>query len=205
MDRTIFLGWLKINTLFFAGAFIVAFLLALLFPDAMLAFVRRWGAHVIAHAPIVLDPATKKGLFINVILTNIRAVLLFFAASLFFIAPLLAVLVGIFYSLGLVSAIERGVTPLWHSPVLIAIEVMFILLTITFASTLATEIFGVNPERKEFITYWKTNWKKLFPEQKRSWRTVLKENKKEIIAFIIVVVTLILLGAYIEVFVQTYV
>ena len=43
MNRNIFLKWLKINILFFMGAFIVSLLLALLFPDTMLGFVRSWG------------------------------------------------------------------------------------------------------------------------------------------------------------------
>ena len=46
MNRNIFLKWLKINILFFMGAFIVSLLLALLFPDTMLGFVRSWGGHM---------------------------------------------------------------------------------------------------------------------------------------------------------------
>ena len=46
-------------------------------------------------------------------------------------------------AVGFMSAIEREVAPVWHSLILITTEVSFILLTITFASSIASEIFGV--------------------------------------------------------------
>ena len=123
MNRTIFLKWLKINILFFMGAFIVALLLALLFPDTMLGFVRKWGAYSRIVGPTVLKPTSKEALFINILTKNSFMIILYFLASLFFFAPLLAMIGGTFYSLGLISAIGRGVVPFWHSPILIATEV----------------------------------------------------------------------------------
>jgi len=61
---------------------------------------------------------------------------------------------------------------------LITLEVTFILLTITFASVLSTEIFGVKPERNEIMDFWKKNWKRLFLRQKRNWRVVFKKTRK---------------------------
>jgi hypothetical protein len=199
MNRKIFLKWLKINILFFMGAFIVALLLALLFPDTMLGFVRKWGAYIRTVGPTVLEPTSKEALFVNILTKNSFMTILYFLASLFFFAPLLAIIGGTFYSLGLMSAIGRGVVPFWHSPILITIEVSFILLTITFASVLGTEIFGVKPERNEIMDFWKKNWKRLFPEQKRNWRVVFKENKKELILFIVIILALLLFGAWFEV------
>lgn len=43
MDRRLFLGWLKVNVVFFAGAFFAFLFLGLVFPDYMLGFVRGWG------------------------------------------------------------------------------------------------------------------------------------------------------------------
>ena len=74
-----------------------------------------------------------------------------------------------------------------------------ILLTVTFASALGTEIFDVKPERKGIIVFWKKNWRRLFPEQKRKWRVVFKENKKELILFIVLILTLLLFGAWFEI------
>jgi hypothetical protein len=37
------------------------------------------------------------------------------------------------------------------------------------------------------MDFWKKNWKKLSPEQKRSWGVVFKENKKELILFTVVI------------------
>jgi len=199
MNRKIFLNWLKINILFFMGAFIVALLSALLFPDTMLEFVRKWGAYTRTVGPTVLKPTSNEALFVNILTKNSFMTILYFLASLFFFAPLLAIIGGTFYSLGLMSAIGRGVVPFWHSPILITIEVSFILLTITFASVLGTEIFGVKPERNEIMDFWKKNWKRLFPEQKRNWRVVFEENKKELILFTVIILALLLFGAWFEV------
>ena len=198
MNRKMFLKWLKINILFFMCAFIVALLLALLFPDTMLGFVRKWGAYSRAIGPTVVEPTSKEALFVNILTKNSLMTILYFLASLFFFAPLLAMIGGTFYSLGLMSAIERGVAPFWHSLILITLEVAFILLTITFASVLSTEIFGVKPERNEIMDFWKKDWKRLFPRQKRNWRVVLKENKKELTLFIIIILALFSFGAWFE-------
>ena len=204
MRKEIYLKWLRINILFFVSAFIAALLLALLFPGAMLGFVRKWGAYTIVTGPTVLESASNEALFVNILTKNCFLILLYFLASLFCLAPLLAIISGTFYSLGLLSAIDHFLKgeiwyPFWTSPVLIAIEVSFILITLTFASALGTEIFGVMPKRKEILEFWKKNWKKLFPEQKRNWRVVFEKNKKELIFFTILILALLLFGAWFEV------
>ena len=201
MDRRIFLKWLKVNILFFTGAFIVALFLALLFPDTMLGFVRKWGEYIRSVGPTVLKPTSREALFVNILTKNGLMTILYFLGSLLFFAPLLAMIGGTFYSLGLMSAIERGVVPFWHSPILIAIEVSFILLTISFASALGTEIFCVKPERDEILDFWKKNWKRLLPEQERNWRAVFNENNRELVLFIVIILSLVLFGAWFEVFI----
>jgi len=181
------------------GAFILALLIALFFPDMMFGFVRKGGAYSRTMGPTVLEPTLKEALFINIITKNSFITTLYFLASLFFFAPLLAIIGGTFYSLGLMSAIGCGVVPFWNSPILITVEVSFILLTITFASALGTEIFGVKPEKNEIMDFWKKNWNKLFPEQKRNWRAIFKENKKELVLFIVIILALLLFGAWFEV------
>ena len=81
---------------------------------------------------------------------------------------------------------------------MITLEVVFILLTITFASVLSTEIFGVKPERNEIMDFWKKNWKRLFPRQKRDWRVVFIENKKELTLFILIILALLSFGVWFE-------
>lgn len=196
----IFFQWLKINSLLFAGCFIVTWLVTLFLPDVMLAFGRRWGAYMIAIAPTILDPVEKKGLFVNILIFNVWGTLIRFLASFFFLAPLIAGISGIFYSIGLISAIERGVEPVWHSPVLIAIEVVTILLTITVASALGTEIFGVQPARKDCINFWKNNVKRLSPKREKGFKEVFNEHKRGLYVFFVVVFVLLILGAWIEVY-----
>ena len=206
MKREIFLGWLKINTLSFAIASVFSLFFVLLFPDAMLGFVRSWGAYGNRISPTVLEPTSKAGLFVNILTRNGLMTILYFIASLLLLSPLIAIMAGIFYSLGLVSAIDHFLNgqiwyPLWHSPVLISIEVSFILLNISFASALGTEIFGVSPKRKEILDFFKMNWNRLFPKQIREWKVVFAESKREIGLFIVVILALLLFGAFFEVIV----
>ena len=198
MSKPLLLRWLRVSILFFASAFTVSLVLALSFPDTMLGFIRKWGAYVVAVATII-EPTSKEAIFVNILVKNISSILLYFIASLFFLAPLLAIISGTFFSLGLVSAIDRGVVPFWHSPILITVEATFVLLTITFASALGTEIFGARPERRQVLDFWKKNWKRLLPKQKRDWRVVFKENQKELILFTIVIIALLLFGAWFEI------
>ncbi|MDY6865805.1 MAG: hypothetical protein SVY15_07545 [Halobacteriota archaeon] len=206
MKREIFLGWLKINTLSFAIASVFSLFFVLLFPDAMLGFVRSWGAYGNRISPTVLEPTSKAGLFVNILTRNGLMTILYFIASLLLLSPLIAIMAGIFYSLGLVSAIDHFLNgqiwyPLWHSPVLISIEVSFILLNISFASALGTEIFGVNPKIKEILDFFKRNWNRLFPKQRRDWKVVFAESKRGIGLFIVVILALLLFGAFFEVIV----
>lgn len=200
MNPKIFQNWLKLNFLSFATAFVVAVLLYLAFPDTMLAFVRGWGAYSIAVGPTVVDTGTKQALFINILTKNILMTILYVIASLFFLAPLLAVITGTFYSLGLLSALNRGLMPLWLSPLLITIEVSFVLLTLTLGSALGSEMFGVQPGLKTLKEFWKQNWKRLVPKPKRNWREVFKENRKVLAAVTGVIVALIVTGAWVEAF-----
>jgi len=205
MDREIFLKWFRINILFLVGAFIVALFFTSLFPDTMLGFVRGWGARSrLVSSALFGEDASKYVLFFRVFAWNGLVLVLCFIASLFLLAPLVSVIMGAFYSLGLMSAIDHFIKgeiwyPLWSSPVLTSVEASFILLATTFASALATEIFGVKPEREDIMFFWRKNWKKLFPPQEKKWRIVFDENKKELISFIIVLLALLLFGAWFEV------
>jgi hypothetical protein len=198
MDRYVFFKWLKINLLLFAGAFIVALIAALIFPDAMLSFARRWGSFPLALSETISEPVSREGLFANILIVNSFTTLLKFAASLIFLAPLFSLVSGVFYSLGLFSAIERGIEPVWHSPVLIVVETTFSLLAMSFGSALASEIFGTKPQIRGVINFWKKNWNKLSPVQEKKWNLVFGENKREIAVVIAIVFALIVVGAWIE-------
>ena len=107
---------------------------------------------------------------------------------------------GVFFPLAFVTLIDRGL-PFWYTIILIAIESAFFIITATFASTLGTEIFGIKPERKQLFEYWKKDITKLWywPKQERNWKIVFKENKKELILFTVVILALLLFGAWFEV------
>ncbi len=119
-------------------------------------------------------------------------------------APIIMAIYGLFHSLvAFLAPLTIGKTYTFCDWILVATEALFSIVSATFASTLGTEIFGVKPEIKQLSEYWKkqlTDWKKpWFPEQKRNWRIVSKENKKEFILFIIIILALLLFGAWFEV------
>jgi hypothetical protein len=143
--------------------------------------------------------------FIRIFVRNSISVFVVFFVGLLLAAPIIMVLYGVFYSLVVSLAPLTGITFSFFDWILVAIEISFIIISATFASTLGTEIFGVKPEIKQLSEYWKkemTNWKNFwsFPERKRNWRIVFKENKKELIFIIVLLLALLLFGAWIEVY-----
>lgn len=201
MNKQIFLKWLKINSLCFMGAFIAVFLLVQLFPNIMLGFLGGWttliemtGAKKMAELPSKFDA------FIHTLSRNSVSIIIVFISALLLQAPILMVVFGSFYSLiAFLAPLTIGKTFALFDWILIVTEALFFIVTATFASTLATEVFGVKPEKKQILEYWKKNWKKLLPEQKRSWRIVFKENMKEFTFFIIIILALLIFGACFEV------
>lgn len=185
MNKQIFLKWFKINSLCFIGAFIVIFLLVQLFPNIMLGFWAGW-------ASLIEQTGTKGAAefspdfntFISILCRNSISVSIVFVVGLFLQAPILMIVYGSFYSLVASLSSLTGVTFTFLDWILIATEALFLIVSATFASTLAAEIFGVKPEIKQMLDYWKKEWMDWknpwsFPEQKRNWRIVFKENKKE--------------------------
>jgi hypothetical protein len=143
--------------------------------------------------------------FIRIFGRNSISVCIVFFVGLLLAAPIMMVLYGVFYSLVVSLAPLTGITFSFIDWILVAIEISFIIISATFASTLGTEIFGVKPEIKQLLEYWKeelTNWKNFwsFPERKRNWRIVFKENKTELILIIVILLALLLFGAWIEVY-----
>jgi uncharacterized membrane protein YecN with MAPEG domain len=205
MNKQIFLKWLKINSLCLIGAFIVIFILVQLFPDIMLGFWGGW-ASLISMTGVkgAAEFSPNFNTFIQIFGRNSISVLIVFFVGLLLVAPIMMVMYGVFYSLVVSLAPLTGVTFTFFDWILVAIELLFFIISATLASTLATEIFGVKPEIKQLLEWWKkqlTDWKNFWslPEQKRNWRVVFKENKKEFIYVLIIIITLLLLGAWVEV------
>ncbi len=205
MNKQIFLKWLKINSLCLVGAFIVIFLLVQLFPNVMLGLWGGW-ASLISMTGVkgAAEFTPNFNTFIQIFVRNSISVFVVFFVGLLLVAPVMMVLYGVFYSLVVSLAPLTGITFSFFDWILVVIEILFMIISATFASTLATEIFGVKPEIKQFLGWWKkqlTDWKKFWslPEQKRNWRVVFKENRKEFILFLIIILVLLLFGALVEV------
>ncbi len=192
MNKQIFLKWLKINSLCFIGAFIVIFLIVQLFPNIMLGFWGGWASLIEqTGAKGAAEFTPDFSTFIRILGRNSISTSIVFIVGLFLGAPILMIVYGLFYSfVASLAPLTIGKTFAFFDWILIATEALFFIVSATFASTLATEIFGVKPEIKQLLEYWKkqlTDWKNpwSFPEQKRNWRIVFKENKKEFVLLII--------------------
>jgi len=205
MNKQIFLKWLKINSLCLIGAFIAIFILVQLLPNIMLGFWGGWTSLIsMTGVKGAAEFSPNFNTFIQIFGRNSISVFVVFFVGLLLAAPIIMVMYGVFYSLVVSLAPLTGVTFAFFDWILVVIEILFMIISATFASTLATEILGVKPEIKQFLTWWKmqlTNWKNFWslPEQKRNWRVVFKENKKEFIFFLILILVLLLFGALVEV------
>jgi uncharacterized membrane protein YecN with MAPEG domain len=206
MNKQIFLKWLKINSLCFIGAFIVTFLIVQLFTNIMLEFWGGWASLIeMTGAKGAAEFSPDSNTFIRILCRNSISVSIVFIVGLSLAAPIVMMIYGLFYSLvASLAPLTIGKTFTFCDWILVATEALFFIVSATFASTLATEIFGVKPEIKHWLEYWKkqlTDWKDpwAFPEQKRNWRIVFKENKKEFILFIIIILALLLFGAWFEI------
>lgn len=204
MNKQIFLKWLEINSLCLIGAFIVIFLLVQVFPNVMLGLWGGW-ASLISMTGVkgAAEFSPNFNTFIRIFIRNGISVSIVFFTGLLLVAPLMMVLYGVFYSLVVSLAPLTGVTFTFFDWILVAIEILFMIISATFASTLATEIFGVKPQIKQFLGWWKKQltWKEFWslPQQKRSWRVVFKEVRKEFILFLVIILVLLLSGALVEV------
>ncbi len=205
MNKQIFLKWLEINSLCFIGAFIVTFLIVQLFPNVMLGFWGGWASLIEqTGAKGAAEFSPDFNTFIKIFYRNSISVSIVFISGVFLGALILMIAYGLFFSLVAALAPLTGVTFTFFDWILVATEALFLIVSATFASTLATEIFGVKPEIKQLLEYWKkqlTDWKNpwSFPEQKRNWRIVFKENKKGFVLFISIILALLLFGAWFEV------
>jgi len=173
MNKQIFLKWLEINSLCLIGAFIVTFLLVQLFPNIMLGFWGGWASLIEqTGAKGAAEFSPDFNTFINILCRNSISVFIAFIVGLLLQAPILMIVYGLFYSLVASLAPLTGVTFTFFDWILFSIEALFLIVSATFASTLATKIFGVKPEIKQWLEYWKkqlTDWKNFwaFPEQKK--------------------------------------
>jgi hypothetical protein len=171
------------NSLCLIGSFVTIFLLAQLFPDIMLGFWGGW-ASLISMTGVkgAAEFSPSLNTFLHIFGRNSISVFIVFFVGLLLAAPIMMVLYGVFYSLVVSLAPLTGITFSFIDWILVAIEISFIIISATFASTLGTEIFGVKPEMKQLLEYWKeelTNWRNFwsFPERKRNWSICLKKIK----------------------------
>lgn len=202
MNKQTFLKWLRINSLCYLGAFVLVFLLVQLFPSIMLGFWEGWSSLIkLTGGKRMEELSSEFDAFIHILSRNSVSVGIYFIGGLLLQAPFVTIVLGSFYSLvAFAVPLSTGILQPFSFWILIAIEALFLIIPATFSSTLATEIFGVKPEKKQLLGYWKKSFRDLryFPKQK-GWTVTFKENKKELISFTIIILGLLLFGVWFEV------
>jgi len=206
MKNRVLLRWLLINSLCFTGMFLTGFLLIKLFPHPMLGLLNRWFSLIeLTGGKRMAELPSRMSAFIHIVTRNSFSVLIAFVVGLLLLAPPVTTIWGLFYSLVAfaVPSITGSPRPLnfW---ILIMFEALFLIISATYSSVLASEIFGIEPKKGPLLEHWKRELKTLltyFPERKRNWREVFDENAKESIFFIFIVASLLLFGAWFEVWV----
>jgi len=206
MKKEVLLRWLLINSLCFTGMFLTGFLLIKLFPHSMLGLLNRWVSLIeLTGGKRMAELPSRMSAFIHIVTRNSFSVLIAFVVGLLLLAPPVTIIWGLFYSLVAfaVPSITGSPRPLnfW---ILITFEALFLIIPATYSSVLASEIFGIKPEKEPLLDHWKRELKTLltyFPERKRNWREVFNENAKESTFFIFIVASLLLFGAWFEVWV----
>ena len=206
MKKEVLLRWLLINSLCFTGMFLTGFFLIKLFPHSMLGLLNRWVSLIeLTGGKRMAELPSRMSAFIHIVTRNSFSVLIAFVVGLLLLAPSVTIIWGLFYSLVAfaVPSITGSPRPLnfW---ILITFEALFLIIPATYSSVLASEIFGIKPEKEPLLDHWKRELKTLltyFPERKRNWREVFNENAKESTFFIFIVASLLLFGAWFEVWV----
>jgi len=186
--------------------FLTGSLLIKLFPHPMLGLLDRWVSLIeLTGAKRMAELPSRISAFTHIVTRNSLSVLIAFVVGILLLAPPVMLLWGLFYSLVAfaVPSITGSPRPLnfW---ILITFEALFLITPAIYTSALASEIFGIKPEKGPLLDHWKRELKTLltyFPERKRDWREVFDENRKESIFFIVMAASLLLLGAWFEVWV----
>jgi len=205
MNKQIFLKWLKLNVTLFSGAFLLTFIIVQLFPVQMVALEKGW-ANLISETHPGLKQVSEYGseleLFGYILVWNSVSLLICFIVCLLITSPVISPFLGFFYGTVLFTGPLRGHVLTTKDLIFIPIKVSFFIITITFASALGTEIFGIKPERKPLINYFKKSFTRLWyiPKPERNWRDAFAENKKEFMLFAVTIAVLLLLGAWFEVY-----
>lgn len=198
-----FFNWLKINVLSFGVAVMLVFLLVRLFPQQMTALAARWRGLILATHPGLEHPSkyeTAIAAFGGMLLYNLVAILINYFAGLILLSPVLSFVYGAFYSVFVFTAfLIQGALSSVGGIILGCIEITYLMITASFASTLGTEIFGIEPQLKRYLS---EAWKEEFhrpPKPVRGWQEVHRERRNSLMAFGIVVGALLILGAWFEV------
>jgi hypothetical protein len=172
-----FLNWFWFNTKFFLAFFFLAWLLIIIFPNAMLEIFRQWallmamlGAKNIGEFSLQID------MFTHILTRNGIALLIYFIIGLLLQSPIVLVFMGTFYSFIAFLAPETMGKPFGLNDwLLILIEICTLVLSTSISSAIAGDLYEINPDIKSILGYWKKSWTRLWVKPTNNWKSVMWE------------------------------
>jgi hypothetical protein len=200
MRLKIILKWLRINFVCFAFFFLLTWIVIILYPDFMLRVFGQWAILLEGiGAKGAGDFTTKSAMFVHILTMNSVTLIIYIVVGIFLQSLLVMLFTGVFYSsIAFLAPYTIGRSFSLNDWLLISVELFTLILGISLSSALAGEMFGVEPEIRSLISYWKKNWNKLLPKPVSDWKRILKEWTRTILIGLLIIIGLSLFVAWFE-------
>ncbi len=197
---SIVLRWFWLNFATFASFFLLTWMLIIFFPDVMLRIFGQWAMLMQAGgAKSFKDFTSPSDMFTHILTMNGITVIVYFVIGLFLQSPLVMLFAGAFYaSIAFLAPFTIGRPFSLNDWLLISVEVFTLILGISLSSALAGDLFGVKPEVRSLLDYWKHNWSKFLPKPVDNWQLILREWFGSVLLIVASIVALLLFVAWFE-------
>ena len=193
--------WLGLNLICFAGAFVVIYLVAAAFPGPVLRVFAAWTSIMKgAGAKTAAELASPWDALTHILARNTLSAAVCLLLGLVAQGPLIMVLLGGFHAMvASLAPITLGRALAASDWVLLGVEALPLAIAAALGSSLATDLFGLQPNVRGLREYWRTNWKRLFPQAKKGWRHLLRDWWRETLLAGTAIPGLLVLAAWVEV------
>jgi len=200
MKLNFVLKWLWLNFIFFAPFFLLTWMLITFFPDVMLRVFGQWAVLMQAvGAKSLRDFTSLSDMFTHILTMNGISVIVYFVIGLFLQSPLVMLFTGAFYSsIAFLAPFTIGRPFNLNDWLLVSVELFTLILGISLSSALAGDLFGVKPDVRSLLNYWKHNWNKLLPKPVDNWKLVLREWSGTVLLVVLIIVALLIFVAWFE-------
>ena len=200
MKLNIVLQWLRLNLVFLTPFFLLTWMFISFFPDVVLRVFGKWAVLMQAvGAKNLRDFTSQSDMFTHILRMNSVTALVYFVIGLFLQSPLVMLFTGAFYaSIAFLALYTIGRASEVNDWLLISVELLALILSISLSSALAGDLFGVKPDARNLLNYWKRNWNRFLPKPVSNWKSVLREWSGTALLVVSIIGALLLFVAWFE-------